>query len=97
MSFSVEGLWHDSPMGYHMPWSGQKLLQNVWEDAGKRKRIFDYCPEIKMIMEMKLERERCDEPQEEKKDEESMASIKAKLDEQIEEQNKQEKAGKDGR
>ncbi|PQE22267.1 hypothetical protein CJF32_00004624 [Rutstroemia sp. NJR-2017a WRK4] len=57
--FSVENLYHDEPMGYHVRDGGEVLPDAVWKDPQKRKKIFDYCPEVVMIMPMKLERERC--------------------------------------
>ncbi|KAF3915555.1 hypothetical protein ABW21_db0205259 [Orbilia brochopaga] len=56
--FSVEKIWHQSPMGYHI---GPKLNEDIWNDSENRKRIYNYCPEIKMIMNMRLEREKCSE------------------------------------
>ncbi|KAL8751713.1 MAG: hypothetical protein Q9184_005981 [Pyrenodesmia sp. 2 TL-2023] len=60
-SFAVEGIWHKKPMGFHLPSSTDHLLKEVWDDPEQRKKAFEYCPEIKMIMHMKLERERCEE------------------------------------
>ncbi|KAL7267747.1 hypothetical protein RUND412_009651 [Rhizina undulata] len=59
--FSVEAVWQDEPMGYHMGWSGARLPDDVWGTAEKRKKVFDWCPEIKMVLGMKLEREGCDD------------------------------------
>ena len=55
--FSVEGIWYDQPMGYHLGSGG--LHKEVWEDPQQRRQIFEYCPEIKMIMDMRFSRERC--------------------------------------
>jgi hypothetical protein len=55
--FAVENIWQERPMGYHLNpvgWSEQ-----VWGDPNKRSMIYDYCPEIKMIADFHLERERC--------------------------------------
>lgn len=57
--FSVEDRYHDNPMGYHVRNGGETLPDDVWKDPAKRKKIFEYCPELVMIMPMKLERERC--------------------------------------
>ncbi|KAL8825464.1 MAG: hypothetical protein Q9170_007778 [Blastenia crenularia] len=59
--FAVEGVWDEKPMGFHMPSSSEILLKDVWDDPKQRKKTYEYCPEIKMIMNMKLERERCEE------------------------------------
>ncbi|KAI4173003.1 MAG: hypothetical protein LQ346_008492 [Caloplaca aetnensis] len=65
-SFAVEGTWHEKPMGFHLPSSTDHLLKEAWDDPEHRKKAFEYCPEVKMIMNMKLERERCEEkPKEE--------------------------------
>jgi uncharacterized protein YbbK (DUF523 family) len=59
--FSVEEVWHERPMGYHVRnLGGGKLPEGVWKSKAQRKKIFDYCPEIVIIMPMKLERERCE-------------------------------------
>lgn len=58
--FSVESIWHDKPMGYHARDGGTNLADDVWKDPERRKSNFEYCPELAMIMPMKLERERCD-------------------------------------
>ena len=58
--FSVEEVWHSEPMGYHVREGGEKLADDVWKDPERRKQNFNYCPELAMIMPMKLERERCE-------------------------------------
>ncbi|KAI9646542.1 hypothetical protein NHQ30_004535 [Ciborinia camelliae] len=57
--FSVEDRYHDKPMGFHVRGGGETLADEVWKDPVQRKKIFNYCPELVMIMPMKLERERC--------------------------------------
>jgi hypothetical protein len=47
-------------MGYHVHVVDGHLPEEVWKKRENRQRIFDYCPEISMIMDMKLERERCE-------------------------------------
>lgn len=54
--FSVENIWHEKPMGYRVD---NILPDSVWGDMNKRKQIYQYCPEVKIIHEMKLERQRC--------------------------------------
>jgi hypothetical protein len=56
--FAVEDVWHAKPMGYHV--RADNLADDVWKDPVRRKSNFDYCPELSMIMDMKLERERCE-------------------------------------
>ncbi|KAG9246131.1 hypothetical protein BJ878DRAFT_311048 [Calycina marina] len=57
--FSVEAIWHPKPLGFHVPEGGMNLADDVWKDPTRRKHNFEYCPELVMIMPMKLERERC--------------------------------------
>lgn len=47
-------------MGFHVRDGGEKLADDVWKDPERRKKNFEYCPELSMIMPMKLERERCE-------------------------------------
>ncbi|KAJ6264990.1 hypothetical protein Dda_1145 [Drechslerella dactyloides] len=61
--FSVENIWHQSPMGYHV---GRRLSDDVWGNETHRKGVYEYCPEIKMILNMRLERERCSKEELEK-------------------------------
>ncbi|KAL8681442.1 MAG: hypothetical protein Q9186_002447 [Xanthomendoza sp. 1 TL-2023] len=67
-TFTVEGTWDEKPMGFHIPSSSDNLLRDTWDQLQQRKRIFDYCPEVKIIMDMKLERERCEEKKEEEQE-----------------------------
>ncbi|KJZ72938.1 hypothetical protein HIM_07701 [Hirsutella minnesotensis 3608] len=57
--FAGQNVFVDRPMGFHIPGGGSGLDQNIWEDPDMRDGIFTYCPELSMIMDMKLERERC--------------------------------------
>ena len=59
--FCVGNVWHDRPVGYHLGESKGDMAPDIWNDPLRRKKIYDYCPEIKMIMDMKLERQRCKE------------------------------------
>jgi hypothetical protein len=58
--FAVEDVWHERPMGYHLRKINGRLPEDVWKEKDKRQKIFDYCPELSMIMDMKLDRERCE-------------------------------------
>ncbi|CAK7218748.1 hypothetical protein SBRCBS47491_003615 [Sporothrix bragantina] len=58
-ALAVENVYVEKPMGFHIPNSGRNLNDDVWKNAEQRKKIFDYCPELSLIMDMKLERERC--------------------------------------
>jgi Protein of unknown function (DUF5672) len=57
--FSVEEVYHENPMGYHLRTGSEKLPEGVWKNRDQRKAILQYCPEIAIILDMKLEKERC--------------------------------------
>ncbi|EWC48352.1 hypothetical protein DRE_02121 [Drechslerella stenobrocha 248] len=50
--FSVERIPFGTPLGYHTGGRGTVLPRSVWRLNRWRKRIFDYCPEMKMFMQM---------------------------------------------
>ncbi|KFY86962.1 hypothetical protein V500_07279 [Pseudogymnoascus sp. VKM F-4518 (FW-2643)] len=58
--FSVEEVYHEAPMGYHLRDGPGHLPAGVWKNSDQRARILKYCPEISIILPMKLERERCE-------------------------------------
>ena len=58
--FSVEEVYHEKPMGYHLRDGGGRLPPGVWKSSDQRAKIFKYCPDVAIILPMKLERERCD-------------------------------------
>ncbi|KAL7798295.1 hypothetical protein V8C37DRAFT_418678 [Trichoderma ceciliae] len=58
-AIAVEDVYMEKPMGYHVREGGSNLNEHVWGDATRRREILEYCPELSMIMDMKLERERC--------------------------------------
>ena len=58
--FAVEDIWTERPMGYHInPTVSPGNSQDVWDDPAKRRMIYEYCPEIKIILDMRLDREQC--------------------------------------
>lgn len=59
-TLAVEDVYIDNPMGFHVRNGGQQLADAVWKDHKQRAKIFEYCPELSLIMDMKLERERCE-------------------------------------
>ncbi|KAB5558095.1 hypothetical protein GE09DRAFT_1173156 [Coniochaeta sp. 2T2.1] len=56
---AVEDVYMENPMGFHVRNGGTQLADAVWKDQKQRADIFKYCPELSLIMDMKLERERC--------------------------------------
>ncbi|RDW58179.1 hypothetical protein BP6252_13590 [Coleophoma cylindrospora] len=55
--FSVESIWDDNPLGYHVGWLGVHHGQ-IWDDAAQVKHIMEYCPEVKLILGMKLDNDK---------------------------------------
>ena len=74
-------------MGFHVRDGGENLADDVWKNPERRRSNFEYCPELAMIMPMKLERERCEgdnregeiieDPEAKKKEEEEAAAKEA--------------------
>ncbi|KAK4650138.1 hypothetical protein QC762_701980 [Podospora pseudocomata] len=58
-ALAVEDVYREGAMGYHVRDGGNNIADAVWKQPEQRKKIFQYCPELTMIMEMKLERQRC--------------------------------------
>ncbi|KOS19308.1 hypothetical protein ESCO_000164 [Escovopsis weberi] len=56
---SVEDVYAERPMGFHVRGGGAALGGELWADAGRRRAMLEYCPELSIVMDMKLERERC--------------------------------------
>ncbi|THY83062.1 hypothetical protein D6C92_09798 [Aureobasidium pullulans] len=50
--FSGEMISSYSPMGYHLGGSGAILHGGSWGTPEKRERIYEWCPEVKMILNM---------------------------------------------
>jgi len=55
--FSVESVWDDKPLGYHVGWLGVHHGQ-IWDDQGQVNHILEYCPEVKLILGMKLDNDK---------------------------------------
>ncbi len=56
---TVEDIYTPYPMGFHVREGGNQLAEAVWKDPDQRQAIFKYCPELSLVMDMKLEMERC--------------------------------------
>ncbi|CAI4217873.1 unnamed protein product [Parascedosporium putredinis] len=83
---AVEDVYFENAMGYHVR-EGKDTRDEVWKSYDQRKKIFEYCPELSMIMDMKLERERCDwdtkqTPPEGKSVDEWQAEMRKKMEEE---------------
>lgn len=58
-ALAVEDVYFEKPMGFHIRNGGSSLPAQVWLDPKRRKAILDYCPELALIMDMRLKREAC--------------------------------------
>ncbi|ETS80292.1 hypothetical protein PFICI_07821 [Pestalotiopsis fici W106-1] len=61
---AIEHAYVAGVMGFYLRDGGSVLPDTVWNDTvwkdpAQRKAIFEYCPELSLIMDMKLEVERC--------------------------------------
>ncbi|KAI1333695.1 hypothetical protein F5Y15DRAFT_337665 [Xylariaceae sp. FL0016] len=56
---AVEDTYIPDSMGFHVRDGGARMADAVWQSRDQRREIFDYCPELSLIMDMKLEKERC--------------------------------------
>ncbi|KAF3913180.1 hypothetical protein AA313_de0205222 [Arthrobotrys entomopaga] len=56
LRFSAEMLYSKHPMGFHTGGSGKWLHPQVWGKPELREEMWEYCPEIKMMLEMDEER-----------------------------------------
>ena len=52
-TFSVESVWDEKPLGYHIGWLGVHHEQ-IWDDEAQVEHVLEYCPEVKMILGMRL-------------------------------------------
>lgn len=52
-TFSVESVWDKTPLGYHIGWLGVHHEQ-IWDVQEQVDHVMEYCPDVKMIMGMKL-------------------------------------------
>ncbi|PBP19551.1 hypothetical protein BUE80_DR009747 [Diplocarpon rosae] len=56
-TFSVESVWEEKPLGYHIGWLGVHHEQ-IWDDQAQVDHIMKYCPEVKIILGMKLDNDK---------------------------------------
>lgn len=50
-TFSVESVYYERPLGYHLRGSGALLDPVIWRNETRVRQIFDYCPETKLIFQ----------------------------------------------
>ncbi|ESZ90840.1 hypothetical protein SBOR_8785 [Sclerotinia borealis F-4128] len=56
-TFSVESVWDEAPLGYHIGWLGAHH-QQIWDKPEYVSHIMNYCPEVKIILGMKLDKDK---------------------------------------
>lgn len=52
MQFASESLYSHHPLGYHTGGSGVHLARAIWGNPTIRRELYEWCPEIKMIVDM---------------------------------------------
>ena len=52
LKFSGESIWHEEPLGYHTGFGGSLLDGRIWGTQERRQHIWNYCPEMKMTLDM---------------------------------------------
>lgn len=57
-AFAVEDIYKEKPYGFVIRDTAM-IKSSVWDNNTERTAILNYCPEIKMILHMKLMREQC--------------------------------------
>ncbi|TGO64799.1 hypothetical protein BOTNAR_0084g00310 [Botryotinia narcissicola] len=56
-TFSVESVWDEAPLGYHIGWLGVHHEQ-IWDKPEYVSHIMNYFPEVKIILGMKLDNDK---------------------------------------
>ena len=56
--FVMESEWVERPMAYH-PYTKDLKDHEGWATENYRRAIWEHCPELKVVMQMKLDREKC--------------------------------------
>ena len=52
LQFSGESIWFEEPLGYHTGGGGNIMAGGIWGTEQRRQHVFDYCPEMKMTLNM---------------------------------------------
>lgn len=50
ISFSVESMYYEKPLGYHLRGSGTLLDATIWGNGTRKRQILEYCPEVKIVL-----------------------------------------------
>jgi hypothetical protein len=50
VNFSVESIYSERPLGYHLRGSGQLLDPLIWANKTRKRQILEYCPEAKILL-----------------------------------------------
>lgn len=58
--FVISKHWAEAPLAFSMK-DWRRARHDMWDNDIKRQAVWNYCPELKIILPMKLERERCAE------------------------------------
>jgi hypothetical protein len=59
-SFIIRELTHPTPMGYSLPKDGKGPLPGIdWANKELRDSAWAYCPELKSMLSMRFEYEKC--------------------------------------
>lgn len=72
VSFSVESMYYERPLGYHLRGSGKLLDAKVWGNKTRKRQILEYCPEVKVVlgnMQMPKQNQTAERLEEERLDE----------------------------
>lgn len=62
-TLAAETLLKEKPIGYNTRSTGATVEHRSWKSADARRQILDYCPELSMVMGMRLEKEICSDGQ----------------------------------
>ena len=56
LTFSGENIYTDTPIGYHTGCGGKCLGGGVWGSKERREHVWEYCPEVKLGLDMDVEK-----------------------------------------
>ncbi|KAI9740116.1 MAG: hypothetical protein M1818_004867 [Claussenomyces sp. TS43310] len=50
VEFSVESIYAERPLGYHLRGSGKLLDPSIWGNRTRKRQVLTYCPEMKIVL-----------------------------------------------